>query len=127
MVRSLDDLIAQAEEMGLRVEEHPLRTHNALLLPGGVIVLNTRRTDVTRRYALAHECGHWHHGHDWRAQHDRKRDEREADSYASRLLISIDDYAHAEALAGGHVGAMAQILEVPPLIVEAYRRTLVRV
>lgn len=58
MARSVDGLVACAEEMGLRVEDYPLRKHNALLLPGGIIVLNARQTTVTRYYALAHEVRH---------------------------------------------------------------------
>ena len=42
---------------------------------------------MTQRVAVAHECGHAFHGHDWRFRHDKRRDELEADIYAANLLI----------------------------------------
>ena len=126
MAGTLDDLIAHAEGVGLTVEERPLHHHNALLLPGGHVLLNSRRSLTTRRYALAHECGHWHHGHDWRLPHDRDRDEREADEHAATLLIDYRDYTEAELLNDGHVGGIAQALQVPSIVVVAYQGVLRR-
>lgn len=92
-----------------------------MLTKGGIVVLNPRRTMLTQRVTLAHEMGHWHHGHDWTIDHDRERDEREADTYAARLLISPAEYALAEHLVGSHPGAIAAELGVTRRLVQLWR------
>ena len=116
--------MAHAKKLGLKVVEQPLPGKvNAVLLPGGTVVLNSRRTAVTKRYALAHECGHWRYGHDWRYSHDRERDEFQADRYAAGLLINEIEYAKAETLVGPHAGAIARELLVPVDLVNIWRKT----
>lgn len=124
---TLDGLIAHARSLGLTVEERPftgaLRNLNAVLIPGGYVILNCYRTEITRRCSLAHEMGHWYYGHDWRREHDKAHDERQADTYAAKLLISPAEYAAAEALHGSHVGALAAELAVPSRIVTLWQQT----
>lgn len=109
--------------MGLKVEEKPLRgALNAVLLPEGRIILNELRSEVTKRYAIAHECGHWKYGHDWRKEHDRKRDEYQADRYAGKLLISPIEYAQAEKLFEGHVGAISRELLIPTHVLQIWQQ-----
>lgn len=115
------DIQVHARKLGLEIEYGPLDDMNAVLLPGGHVVVNDRRSDATQRYALAHECGHWFYGHDWRREHDRERDERQADLYAARTLISIEDYARAERIAGSHVGLIARELMVPARLILLWR------
>lgn len=109
--------------MGLKVEEKPLRgALNAVLLPEGRIILNELRSEVTKRYAIAHECGHWHYGHDWRLAHDRERDEHQADRYAAHLLISPIEYARAEEMFDGHLGAISRELLVPAHVLQIWQQ-----
>lgn len=119
-------LIERAEAMGLHVAFRDLGRASGYWLGSGLIVLNHRRAESTQRVTLAHEMGHWWHGHDWTRDHDRERDERQADQYAARLLISVDDYAAAEAICGAHIGALARELGVTRRLVELRREDFAR-
>lgn len=90
----------------------------------GVVYLNHRKSVLTQRVTLAHEMGHWHHGHDWTRTHDRERDEHQADLFAARLLIDPLEYALAERIVGEHPGAIARELGVTTRLVELYRGDL---
>lgn len=114
----MDQLIAMAQAKGIYVAWRPLRRHAYYQFSESLIVLSTRVPHWKARCALAHELGHAHFGHDWSRDHDRRRDELQADQYASRLLISPLDYANAERLVGGHPGALARELEVTRRLVE---------
>jgi Zn-dependent peptidase ImmA (M78 family) len=122
----VDRIIAHAEAMGLRVAYRNLGRRTGYLFGGGLVVLNYRHHINAQREALAHECGHWFHGHDWSREHDVARDERQADQYAARLLISADDYARAEELCGTHPGALARELGVTRRLVELRREDFAR-
>lgn len=124
---SLDAVVAHARALGLEIDEAPLGGPlNAVLLPEGYVILNCNRTSITKRYALAHECGHWYYGHDWRREHDRPKDERQADRYAAGLLIDPIEYARAERLYGGHPGAIACELGVPRALVTLWGQSVMR-
>lgn len=114
----MDSLIAHAEAMGLRVVFRDLGRRSGEVHSSGVVYLNHRKSDLTQRVTLAHECGHWALGHDWSRDHNVERDEREADSYAASLLISPQSYAYAELLVGPHPGALAKELGVTRRLVE---------
>lgn len=114
-------LIERAETMKCRVFFHPLDEYDGYLATPRDIVINTRLHASFQREVLAHELGHVHYGHDWRRPHDKARDERQADMYAARLLISPEDYALAECTYGPHVGALAQALQVSTAIVKAWQ------
>jgi len=119
---TFDELVALAESQGLRVTAFDLGGRGGYLYKGGIVVLNVRHGLPAQRVTLAHEMGHWFHGHDWtRDDRHKDRDEREADLYAARLLISIDDYARAERIAGSHLGALAQELQVTRRLVSLRR------
>ncbi|WP_333812053.1 ImmA/IrrE family metallo-endopeptidase [Timonella senegalensis] len=94
----MDRLIDLALGAGFSVDFLPLHGHSGLLLPGNHILIDSRKSAMTQRVALAHELGHIHHGHDWRYPHDRQRDEYQADVFAASLLISSRDYAVAEVM-----------------------------
>ncbi len=106
------DLVQLAASHGYTVEYRELKKHSGLLLPNGRIVINHKRSPLTQRAALAHELGHAHYGHDWRAPHVRERDEHYANVYAADLLIDERDYAVAEAMYDSQA-AIAMELEVP--------------
>lgn len=120
---TLKHIIEHANRIGLTVEEDSLRgALNAVLLPGGRVILNEARTEATKKYALAHECGHWKYGHDWRKQHDRDRDEYQADRYAGKLLISPIEYAKAEQMFDGHLGAISRELLIPAHVLKIWQQ-----
>lgn len=107
--------------MGLHVKFESLGRANGYLHSSGLVHLNYRRCLTTQRVTLAHEMGHWHHGHDWTMAHDRARDERQADIYAAHLLISPVEYEIAERLYGVHPGALARELGVTRRLVELWQ------
>ncbi len=117
----MDELIEHAEALGLRVVWRDLGRRNGELTSAGVVLLNPRKSVLTQRVTLAHECGHHWHGHDWTRAHNRERDERQADTYAARLLILPLDYAVAEQIAGPHPGALARELGVTRRLVELWQ------
>lgn len=118
---TMDELIAYAEVMGLRVKWRDLGRRSGELTSSGLILLNPRRCVLTQRVTLAHECGHWALGHDWTRDHDRERDERQADAYAAQLLISPVEYAIAEQIVGCHPGALAKELGVTRRLIELWQ------
>lgn len=114
---TLDDLVAHAEEQGLRVVWRDLGRRSGELTRGGLVVVNPKKSDLTQRVTLAHEVGHHWHGHDWTRTHDVERDERQADLYAARLLIDPHAMERAAAVAGHHPGAIARELGVTARLV----------
>lgn len=122
----MDALIARAEAMGLRVQFRNLGRTTGYLFGGGLVVLNHRHNIAAQRETLAHEMGHAHHGHDWSREHDKVRDELDADRYAARLLIPLEQYAAAEGIVGSHPGALAKELHVTRRLVELRQEDLRR-
>jgi Zn-dependent peptidase ImmA (M78 family) len=109
----LEDVLQHAASLGLRVQFRDLgRVRDGEIHSSGLVLINDRRTLAQQRVTLAHECGHHVYGHDWTGRHDRERDEREADTYAARLLISPEAFAEAEALVGCRDNALARELNV---------------
>jgi len=123
---TFDELLAAASEMGLHVKFTNLGRRAGEVRRSGLVLINDRKSAITQKVALAHEMGHWHHNHDWSAAHDVPHDERQADAFAARLLIPPDEYALAEKLYDGHVGAIARELEVTTPIVQALRDVVLR-
>lgn len=79
------------------------------------------------RSVLAHEIGHHVLGHLPQPFGPlRKRQERAANEWAARHLISAAGYAEAERIHEGHVGTIAHTLDVHPELVIAYQRILQR-
>ncbi|MCK2037450.1 ImmA/IrrE family metallo-endopeptidase [Microbacterium sp. SSW1-49] len=124
----MDHLLRLVEESGLRLVERagPTRggyDHSALtirLAPG----MSVRTTTSV----LAHELGHATLGHTVSAHPEvRARQERRADEWAARLLISPEAYAAAEAVRGPHRASLAFELGVTVELVEAYQRMLQRI
>lgn len=122
----LDDVLAHAASLGLKVKFTDLGRRAGELRRSGLVLINERRSKPAQRVAIAHECGHHAHGHGWSAAHDVPRDEREADTYAARLLVSPVEYALAERMYGGHAGAIARELEVPVPLIELWRTEVLR-
>lgn len=123
------DLHRLAESMGVT-----LRRHN-----GGkkgwydhaTRTISTRRGMSIQQYrsVLAHELGHAHYGDTptGNGYYDQ-RQERRADEYAARLLISPVEFEAAAAWHHGHLPAIADELEVTKHLLKTwnslYERTL---
>lgn len=87
-----------------------------------LITLNPKMSEVLQRSTLAHELGHAHYGDMWVADPNAAEfQERRANQFAARILISPTEYAVAEALVGPHSGALAKELGVARYIVEAWQ------
>lgn len=86
----IDALIDVAEERGYRVRWHKAGPKAAWFPKTRTITLRYGMNDVETLCALAHELGHAHYddppGH-------QIANERRADRFAARLLISPADYA----------------------------------
>lgn len=95
-------------------------THYGYLATARDIVISSRLTESFQREVLAHELGHLHYGHDLRTRHDLPADERRADLYAARLLISHTEYVFAESL-HPDPGAIARELGVTKRLVEIWQ------
>lgn len=76
--------------------------------------ISTRRGMSIRQYrsTLAHELGHAHYGDTPRRGIYSVRQETRADSYAARLLITPQAFFDAATWHGGHLGGMADELEI---------------
>ena len=117
----MNQLIAHAASLGCRVYFFPLADDwEGYFDTSDTIVVNSSMTETYQREVLAHELGHAWYGHDWRLPHDRDRDERQADMYAARLLISPTEYALAEAICP-HPGAIAKELGVATYLIHAWQ------
>lgn len=123
----MEDLLQYAAGLGLRVQFRDLgRVRNGEIHSSGLVIINDRRSMAQQRVTLAHECGHHVHGHDWTSAHDRARDEREADTYAARLLITPEAFAEAESLVGCRDAALARELHVEPKHIVLWRESYLR-
>lgn len=111
----MDDLLSHAAALGLRVKFRDLGRRHGEIHSSGLIVVNSERPLQAKRITLAHEIGHRVFGHDWTTErHDRAADERAAETYAVRLLVSEDDFRRAELCVGGHPHALAKELNLTP-------------
>lgn len=78
--------------------------------------------------AVAHELGHAHYGDGISVDVVRDvRQERRADRWAARLLISEADYRMAEVLVGSHAGALAAELGVTVEFINIWRDSYERI
>lgn len=124
----MDDLLRLVEEHGLRVIERPGPTLGGYDHASGCIRLAPGMSERTRRSVLAHELAHAALGHTVTTHAPtRRRQERQADEWAARLLLTPAAYASAEAMRGTHDASLAFELGVTIELVRAYQRLLQRV
>lgn len=123
----MEDLEKVAHELGLRIKYVNLGRRHGEVHSSGLVFINDHRPIKAMRITLAHEIGHYAHGHE-RAGDRCKLEwqERQAQTYAARLLISPEEYARAEATYGEHVGSLAKELNVTPLHIELWRLDYLR-
>ena len=105
--------VAIVETPRLRDDKNAVYVHHRR-----IILMRPDLDHYTRRVALAHELGHAYYGDE---QPDDPRLERRADQFAARVLITPDEYAHAEVLHGPHDGAIAWELGVTPELIVTWR------
>lgn len=113
MTISAVELHLLAEHMGVRLRRHTggppgWYDHNRR-------IISTRRGQSIGQYksVLAHELGHAAHGDTPTGNgHYDQRQERRADEYAARLLISPVEFEAAATWHHGHLPAIADELEV---------------
>ncbi|CAH0181911.1 hypothetical protein SRABI76_01553 [Microbacterium oxydans] len=124
----MDDLLRLIEAQGLRVIERRGRTLGGYDHASRSIRLDPGMSARTRRSVLAHELGHATLGHTVTTHAAlRRRQERQADAWAARLLITPAAYAAAEALRGTHRASLAFELGVTIELVIAFQELLQRI
>jgi len=124
----MDDLLRLLEENGLRLVERSGRTHGGYEPRTATIRVAPGLSLRATCSVLAHEIAHAVLGHTPTADATaRARQERRADEWAARLLITPAAYAAAEQLRGAHPASLAFELDVTIEIVIAYQRLLRRV
>lgn len=121
----MQHLLRLADEQRLRVVERPGRTRGGFDPSTRTIRLSPGMTRRTTRSVLAHELGHAQLGHiPPTSAAIRAQQERRADEWAARRLISPLAYAEAEKLRGPHLASLAFELEVTVELVTAFQRLL---
>lgn len=124
----MDQLLRLVETHGLRLVEHPGRSCGGYDPRSATIRIAPGMSARTTRSVIAHELGHAVLGHEYTADPtERDRQERSADEWAARLLITPTAYAEAEVARDGHAASIAFDLGVTVDLVLAYRRLLRRV
>jgi len=124
----MDDLLRLLEENGLRLVERPGRSFGAYEPQTSTIRVTPGLTRRATCSVLAHELAHAILGHTPTTDPAiRARQERRADEWAARRLITADAYAEAERVRGTHPASLAFELGVTIEIVSAYQQLLRRV
>lgn len=115
------DMLGIAQERGIRVQWADLGDRHGEY-GQGVITINERRPEEVQRIILAHELGHaWHDHRPVPDPFAERRQEREADEHAARLLVDRHTYEAAERMYGPSLGAVARELGLPARLVERLR------
>lgn len=120
-------LLRLVEERGLRVVERTGPTRGGFDPARRVIRIAPGMSRRTTRSVLAHELGHAVLSHA-PTTHPvlRERQERQADAWAARLLITPRSYAVAEEIRGPHPASLAHELDVTVELIAAYQDFLRR-
>lgn len=120
-------LLRLADQLDLHVVERPGRTRGGFDPSTRTIRLNPGMSMRTTRSVLAHELGHARLGHHPTQRPSvRDRQERRADEWAARQLLTPQRYAAAEAIRGTHLASLAFELDVTIEIVAAFQSLLQR-
>ena len=115
------DLDALAHHLGVCVLEHQ-GGEKGRHYPGGILSLRAGLHPTLRRCTLAHELAHYILKHEPTSDpwlHSRQ--ERKADELAAELLITPEDYEHAEMMVGHHASALAAELDVTKHLIHVWR------
>ncbi|MFK3678452.1 ImmA/IrrE family metallo-endopeptidase [Microbacterium sp. NPDC090218] len=121
----MQHLLRLADERQLRIVERAGRTRGGFDPETRTIRLAPGMSGRTTRSVLAHELGHAQLGHvPTSAPAVRAQQERQADEWAARRLITPRAYAEAEELRGPHLASLAFELGVTVELVTAFQRLL---
>lgn len=121
------DLYLLARDLGLTVIEQPGKHLGGYRPDDNTIRLTPNLPQRAARSVLAHEIGHHLLGHRPTPFGPlRARQERAADEWAARHLITLDGYREAEMLRDGHLPSIAHDLGVAYELAVAYQRILAR-
>ncbi|MGJ0388932.1 ImmA/IrrE family metallo-endopeptidase [Microbacterium sp. CGR1] len=124
----MERLLRLLEDNGLHLIERSGRTFGGYEPRTATIRVTPGLSARTTCSVLAHELAHAMLGHTPTADAvERERQERRADEWAARLLITPAAYAAAERARGPHPASLAFDLGVTIEIVIAYQRLLRRV
>ncbi|WP_144873853.1 ImmA/IrrE family metallo-endopeptidase [Microbacterium sp. 1.5R] len=124
----MDQLLRLVEIHGLRLVERSGGSRGGYEPRTATIRVSPGMSERTRCSVIAHELGHAMLGHEHTLDPvQRGRQERRADEWAARLLITPSAYAEAEAARDGHPASIAFDLGVTVDLVLAYQRLLRRV
>lgn len=124
-MQTLTDLAA---DLGLTIVEKRIAHASGYRPSDRTIFLTPGMSRRVTRSVLAHEIAH--HVLEHRpTPHGpvRWRQERQANEWAARQLISHDAYVEVESLRDGHRASMAHDLDVADELVDAYRGMLQRI
>lgn len=124
----MQQLLQLADELGLRVIERRGTKRGGFHEGSRTIRLNPGQSTRATRSVLAHEIAHAIFG-DTPTHYGpmRARQERRADEWAARYLITPRAYADAEERRGVHATSLAFELGVTVELVEAYQRLMQRI
>lgn len=120
---STNELISIAEAAGVHVTWHKGGPKGAWFPHKRRISLRHGMDDASTRCTMAHELAHMWLGHPAPAS---DRQERRADDFAARLLISETDYANIESVYGHYPQQIAAELNVTTHILATWRDTYER-
>lgn len=115
LIESLGASIHALSRYDQKLGYYDWETHSIWIKPG----LTQREETATLAHELVHHL-RGHHGH------QSESVEAKVDEEAARLLISADDYADAERSYGSNPYALADVLDQPVWLVEAYQRHLAK-
>lgn len=119
-----DDLHQLATSIGVTVTTHTGGAKGWYDHPTHTISIRDDLRAANYRCVLAHELAHAVAGDvPTGIDHFDQRMERSADMMAASLLIDRDAYAQAEAIHGGHLGAIARELGVTQHLLTVWRDT----
>lgn len=118
---SLAGLQEYCDRQGIYLTTHSDGGQKGLWLPQWKIIsLHQDLGETQARCTLAHELGHWWHGDLGCGQYQGK-EERKADFYAAKLLISPAEYATCETMYGPEPHVIAHHLGVTVHLVKKWR------
>lgn len=118
---TLDQLLTQCHQRHIHVAFLPFHISGAYYLPERLIVIDSRLSEREQLAVLAHEYVHacfWHDGH------QSPEIEAAVNRRAAQLLVSPIEYVLAEKVYGGNVFLIAEELNLPTWIIQAYQETL---
>ena len=120
---STNDLLCLAETAGVPVTWHRGGPQGAWIPQQNRISIRDGMDDAHTRSTLAHELAHMVFRHPPKAT---QRQERQADKFAAKLLITEAGYASAEAIYGPSPQQIAAELNVTTHLLAVWRNTYER-